>query len=61
MANQMYYVKPIFDLDVIIETPTCMYSMPVIQYSGPTTSFECVKVAYNSCTFKSIALLPVSY
>eukprot|EP00088_Acartia_fossae_P048149 TRINITY_DN5246_c0_g1_i11.p1 TRINITY_DN5246_c0_g1~~TRINITY_DN5246_c0_g1_i11.p1 ORF type:complete len:572 (-),score=167.61 TRINITY_DN5246_c0_g1_i11:328-2043(-) len=29
----MYSMKPVFDLDVRVDLPTCMYSMPVIQMS----------------------------
>jgi len=33
MTEQMYALKPVFNLDARVELPTCMYSLPVIQVS----------------------------
>jgi len=35
MAQTMYPLKPVFDLDAKVDIPTCMYSLPVIQSSTP--------------------------
>ena len=34
MAETMYAMKPVFELDASIEVPKCMYSLPVIQCSN---------------------------
>ena len=34
MADTMYAMKPVFELDAAIEVPKCMYSLPVIQSSN---------------------------
>ena len=34
MAETMYAMKPVFELDADIEVPKCMYSLPVIQCSN---------------------------
>eukprot|EP00092_Neocalanus_flemingeri_P038722 GFUD01042164.1.p1 GENE.GFUD01042164.1~~GFUD01042164.1.p1 ORF type:complete len:528 (-),score=132.90 GFUD01042164.1:315-1898(-) len=35
MAETMYALKPVFDLDAKVDIPACMYSLPVIQSSTP--------------------------
>jgi len=35
MAETMYALKPVFDLDAKVDIPTCMYRLPVIQASTP--------------------------
>jgi len=35
MAQTMYPLKPVFDLDAKVDVPTCMYSLPIIQSSTP--------------------------
>jgi len=45
MAQSMYAMKPVFDLDAKVEVPTCMYSLPVIQCSNPIDNVGMSKVA----------------
>jgi len=45
MAQSMYAMKPVFDLDAKVEVPTCMYSLPVIQCSNPIDNVGTSKVA----------------
>jgi len=35
MSVGMYAMKPVFDLDAVVQVPDCMYSLPVIQSSQP--------------------------
>lgn len=35
MSLGMYALKPVFDLDAVVEHPTCVYRLPVIQSSMP--------------------------
>ena len=44
MAQIMYALKPVFDLDAKVEVPTCMYSLPVIQSSTPIEGIGMSKV-----------------
>ena len=34
MAETMYAMKPVFELDSVVSIPSCMYSLPVIQASN---------------------------
>ena len=34
MTETMYALKPVFELDSVVDIPSCMYSLPVIQCSA---------------------------
>ena len=44
MAQSMYALKPVFDLDAKVDIPSCMYSLPVIQSSTPIDGIGMTKV-----------------
>ena len=45
MAETMYALKPVFDLDAKVDIPTCMYRLPVIQSSTPIEGIGGAKVS----------------
>jgi len=53
MAQTMYALKPVFDLDAKVEVPTCMYSLPVIQSSTP---IEGIGMSKATCPLSMEAL-----
>ena len=38
MSAGMYALRPVFDLDAVVEHPACVYRLPVIQSSRPIES-----------------------
>jgi hypothetical protein len=51
MAQSMYALKPVFDLDAKVDIPSCMYSLPVIQSSTPIDGIGMTKVKEELCQF----------
>merc|ERR1719325_366064 len=60
MAGTMYAMKPVFELDGVVEVPQCMYALPVIQRSdsaAPAQSAECPPGALQALETRQDAIL----
>ena len=59
MAGTMYAMKPVFELDGVVEVPQCMYALPVIQRSDavPVQSADCPPGALQALETRQDAIL----
>ena len=60
MAGTMYAMKPVFELDGVVEVPQCMYALPVIQRSDAVPaaqSADCPPGALQALETRQDAIL----
>ena len=60
MAGTMYAMKPVFELDGVVEVPQCMYALPVIQRSDSVPaaqSADCPPGALQALETRQDAIL----
>ena len=60
MAGTMYAMKPVFELDGVVEVPQCMYALPVIQRSDSvpaSQSADCPPGALQALETRQDAIL----